>query len=541
MDDHKNESEAIKLSPTTKELIKSYEAIVATKDTSTRGETIEVSDAASFFAFVYERIRTSIEFGEEHLFRRSAIQRILRRRLGSNPKGDGEGENIVRELLWGGYFPKSSLKTNHVDIVQKAVDQFLLLKESAIKSGTVKNSVNLTEFIYDLLACEVEELLTYKDSQTRIACLFYLYQVTKNKITIEDIPSEKKDQYYYVACEQAFLKNDPAFVRYHLFMLTYDRLSNLDDDDIKKIGEDFGTFFRMIEKYIKNPYAEKLKRFVKKQLPPFLILFDLMKKNRKSLEPVLSDHTVLEEKVKDLCEEKYKETNSKLKTAGIRSIIYIFATKMIFIFLIEVPVSQLLYNQIDLLPLAINGLFPPFLMGLIVSMVNTPSSRNTASIFERVVYILDEDDSFENSVVLSIHKKKKERRPVLFALFSIIYLIITAGVFWGIFRFLDYFEFHIISKIIFIFFISVVTFFGFRIRQIAKEYMVEANESFLSPFVDIIFLPIITVGKLLSNELAKINILMFVFDVLIEAPFKLIVEVIEEWMRFARQRKEEIV
>lgn len=214
---------------------------------------------------------------------------------------------------------------------------------------------------------------------------------------------------------------------------------------------------------------------------------------------------------------------------------------MLFIFLVEIPFSRYVYGSVDLLAVAINGLFPPFLMGLTVSMVSAPTDRNTARIFERIIYILDEDDRFENSVILTIPKKKQERRPILFGLFSLIYLTITLTVFWGMFRLLDFFDFHVISKVIFLFFISVVTFFGFRIRQIAKEYRLETSESILSPFIDIIFLPIVTVGKLLSNELAKINFLMFLFDFLIEAPFKLIVELIEEWIRFARQRKDEIL
>jgi hypothetical protein len=87
----------------------------------------------------------------------------------------------------------------------------------------------------------------------------------------------------------------------------------------------------------------------------------------------------------------------------------------------------------------------------------------------------------------------------------------------------------------------VVTFFGYRIRQIAKEYVLQVREGLLSPITDIIFLPILSVGRVLSSQFSKLNLLMFVFDVLIEAPFKLIIEVVEEWFRFIRRQKEEIL
>lgn len=59
--------------------------------------------------------------------------------------------------------------------------------------------------------------------------------------------------------------------------------------------------------------------------------------------------------------------------------------------------------------------------------------------------------------------------------------------------------------------------------------------------VDFFFLPILRVGHLLSREIAKINIFIFFFDFILEAPLKVIFEVAEEWIRFIRTKKEEIV
>ncbi|KXK08113.1 MAG: hypothetical protein UZ21_OP11001000714 [Microgenomates bacterium OLB22] len=84
-------------------------------------------------------------------------------------------------------------------------------------------------------------------------------------------------------------------------------------------------------------------------------------------------------------------------------------------------------------------------------------------------------------------------------------------------------------------------FFGFRIRQIAREYTVARDQAFLAPVLDTLALPLLSFGKLLSSELSRFNILILFFDVVLEAPFKLIVEVVEEWIRFTKGRREEIL
>ena len=50
---------------------------------------LSVSQTVSFVALVYEKVRNAVEFREEHLVLRAAIERILKRRLSLNPDGKG--------------------------------------------------------------------------------------------------------------------------------------------------------------------------------------------------------------------------------------------------------------------------------------------------------------------------------------------------------------------------------------------------------------------------------------------------------------------
>jgi len=53
-------------------------------------------------------------------------------------------------------------------------------------------------------------------------------------------------------------------------------------------------------------------------------------------------------------------------------------------------------------------------------------------------------------------------------------------------------------------------------------------------------LPFLKVGQFVSEKISKINIFVFILDFIIEAPFQVFLEVIEDWFAFLKQKKEEI-
>jgi len=213
---------------------------------------------------------------------------------------------------------------------------------------------------------------------------------------------------------------------------------------------------------------------------------------------------------------------------------------MVLAIILEFPLSQYFYGKVNLLSIGINTLFPPLLMLLIIGFVKAPGEKNTQRIFFRIVDIINQNKSFENSVVL-ISKKPKPKRPILVFGFTIFYSLTFIVTLSLIHEGLSRLNFNLISESIFLFFISVVSFFGYRVRQIAKEYKLSEKTSFFTPFIDFFFMPILSLGKFFSNEISRLNFFIAFFDFLIEAPFKLIIEIFEEWISFVKERKEEIV
>jgi len=265
-----------------------------------------------------------------------------------------------------------------------------------------------------------------------------------------------------------------------------------------------------------------------------------MKDKAEDIQSILGDKNILWKHVDETCREKYQQLTSRVRTLAIRSFIYVFLTKMVFALILEVPVSQWLYGEVNMRSIGINTLFPPLLMLLIVSIFKIPGEENTKNIFQRIIDIIDTNVTFETNISY-MPKKAVEKKPILIFGFTIFYsltFIVTLSI---MYEGLLLLEFNMISIAVFIFFVSLVSFFSYRVKQIVNEYRLSEKEGVLTPIIDFFFMPVLSLGKFFSGGLARLNFMIFILDFLIEAPFKLIFEVVEEWITFVRKRKEEII
>src|SRR3989344_4513654 len=99
-------------------LIKTFEE--QTSKNHERG--ISVNPIASELAAWYEKLRTAIENRDEEVILRSAIERILRRRLLLGGSGKSVAMPLVRELIWARYFPDDSIGDEKVVEIEKVID-----------------------------------------------------------------------------------------------------------------------------------------------------------------------------------------------------------------------------------------------------------------------------------------------------------------------------------------------------------------------------------------------------------------------------------
>jgi hypothetical protein len=504
---------------------------------------ISVSQTVSFAAFLYEKLRNAVEFKEEHLIKRAAIERIIKRRLLLNDNGRDIAEPLIKELLWARYYENNTVGEEKVSEIQAIIDKYFFLRNELSAGRSGGEQERIASFMLDVLSCEIEENLS--PQPRRDAIVNYVYQIIRTQFSPSSWDNElERDIQVYIAVERTFSHSDTPVIRYHLLKLMLPEVTLISWRSAEKTLPKLYEVYNDIEKEISHPLDDKMRNAVKKHIAPYLILRDMFEQNPHSMEEIVSDENKLKFKVDDACRKRYDESRSRLRRLALRSFIYILLTKVVFAFIIEVPYDMYVTHEVSVLPLAINIIFPPIFMTLIIITTSVPGDDNTRRIFQLLkgIVTFDPDEKGPVSRTIKVGQKAKVRSIFFSTIFSLLYILMYLVTFGGIIYVLSLLHFNPVSQLIFIFFLTLVTFFAFRVIQITQEYRVVIQESLLSPVTDFFFLPIMRVGQWLSGEvLQRFNFLIFIFDFVIEMPFKAIVEVIDEWVRFVRLKKEEIV
>jgi len=91
-------------------------------------------------------------------------------------------------------------------------------------------------------------------------------------------------------------------------------------------------------------------------------------------------------------------------------------------------------------------------------------------------------------------------------------------------------EFNFVSGALFVFFISVVSFFAFKISRPVRELIViDKNDKLIDIAVDFFFIPVMHFGRWLSERFSQVNVFVFALDFFIEAPFKTLIKIFDDW------------
>jgi hypothetical protein len=175
---------------------------------------------------------------------------------------------------------------------------------------------------------------------------------------------------------------------------------------------------------------------------------------------------------------------------------------------------------------------------LVVLLTRIPSDDNTAKIIAGIEEITFAEKKKQEAIIL---RRADKRGKITSAVFGILYFITFFLSFGAVIFGLDKIGFTWVSIIIFLFFLALVSFFSIRIRRGVREsIVVESKENIFSFFLDFFYTPIIAAGKWLSEKFSQVNIFVFILDFIIEAPFKIFVEITEDWTKYVKERRENI-
>ncbi len=506
--------------------------------TQTPGEELlEVSAPASSAATVYEKIRNTFDYQEDHLLRRNAILRIMKRYAGAERDLSTHAPDLLRELVWAKYLPNKVIPLTFSAVIAQTIEKYeVLLASAAERPG--KEREDLYRWIFDVLATEIDQLLVPATHEEALAS--FMYDALKKRMDWDPaltVSDEEKDLRLYTAVHRVLLKSNPGILRFRLLTLYYPDWQHASSERVQEVASQLERIVRTIESDITHPLSDRIMRLIRRKAGLFRVLADVLQ-GAKSDAALFHDPAALDRAVAKALEKRVADFRVRLRRTVIRSVLFLFLTKMLLALIIELPYDLFLHGGEDtpLYPLFVNIFFHPLFLAAIGLLVTLPGESNAADYAAAARALAVGADH-----PLLHTRMKAHKRTSWTTAFGVLYSLLFLAVYGAIGYVLHVLGFHGLSIALFLFFLSLVTFFGIRIRMSVRDIVLsDARAGFFGSFFDVLFLPIVRAGSWLSTKVSKINVFIYFFDFIVEAPLKVAIEFIEGWLAFVREKKEEI-
>ena len=282
-----------------------------------------------------------------------------------------------------------------------------------------------------------------------------------------------------------------------------------------------------------SPVFSRVNKIVRKNIAPYRIIRIALLERK--LYDEVSDKKVLLDRINSILINEYNTIKERTNRKIIQAIIYIFLTKILLAIILEFPYDYFVNGSINYLPLIINLVFPPAYMFLLVSFIPTPDKSNTNEVDKRIEGIIYNNSNPTKFKVSGLKSKTNIGLIILYIFTFILSFLLAIYLLYVL-------NFNIVSGLIFFIYFSTVSYFGYRISQGAKEFILfEKKKTIREALLDFFTFPFIKVGRWLGDKYANLNIFAFILDYMIEMPLKTILIVFEEWSSMINKEKEDLL
>lgn len=480
-------------------------------------------DPVGSLAHVYEIARNALEYRADHLVKRAAIERILRREILFTNKSDVIAEELLQELSWARYVNEDENGSEQKNQIQEALNRYL---------PVFSNSKIDRDWLMGIVSVEIEEIINPNPDYQQFTN--FTFHAIRRKINLPNV--KNPDLILLVALDKMYAQSDEARVAYHIFSLIKSQ-NHGEKENLENILAETYSYYMAAEK---SPWLPKMMTFVRKQMGPLILLRDMYFYDPISFHKGLDNESQFKEFAAQVLNEQLAGLHKKLNTATIRSLIYVFLTKMLIVVALETPAERLLGGHNSWVTTLFNIIIPVLIMWALSYQIKLPKQNEQQRIINQAWKQVNNFDTplDKREMLTEDNKKLSLIFPVLFyGLYGLLFYAIFALIFKG----LTQFGFSLVSKAIFLFFLCVVTFFAYRIRQYSLVYTFKPKAGPRSSMVDMLILPIVVVGGWMSKGISRLNFLVFFFDFILESPFKIILRFLDSWFQFLSAKKEEAV
>jgi len=483
---------------------------------------VEINHVVSAAATTYEKLRYLLEYREEHTIRRSAIERILKRRVLLEHK-DIDGTLLLRELVEGRYITSESAGEEHGAHVDRIVRRFWALRAEAGE-----------EYSKQLLSFAASEIEAYLDEATYAldaSVVDAFYKTVRPHVSARGHDVAEIDTQLFAACRRSLLNSDDETLAYALW-LAYVPGWKEESEDQERLARETARIIRAIRRDVKDPLQWQIVPRIKNESIYFRIIRELMVEEGPHAAAILESPKKTEEFARHFLAEVYKLENERMRGSGVRAVVYLLCTKFIIALVAEVPYEIFVLGGINYVPLLTNLIFHPSLLFILTRGTGALGERNT------------------NAIVKGLHGVlyRGESRPVRVGggssaftpFFAALYLLLVLGVFGGIIGILQAFQFNIVGGTLFLFFLALVSYFAFRIRWRARRWVVLEDRGVAGLITNALMVPVVRVGRWVSRKFSSVNIFVLFLDFVIETPFKMLLDFSHHFIIYLREKANEV-
>jgi hypothetical protein len=529
-------------------LLKVYEEEKETHERSNE-PMIQVNEVIGYLAFIYDKARNVVEFAEEHVLRKNTIKRVLKRKLIESRDSYEIAGGLLRELVRYRHLENNSVPESKIIRVGEIVARYRAARDIVNRTMPVEIARNVRKILLNTTVAEIDDTVVSK--QFEYAFVNFGFSVLNPKISVTGVDESFKSIQVFIAALKSFVKLDDEMLSYHLMGVLYPQWFSYTEDLPTDFSNEIQDVSLAIDAHLHFKLRRRILNNVHKYSAYFVMLRDALLSDKQKLmdlvnNPVPKHQNPFEKKPETLdgflskiIQARYALIRSRLVTRSIRAFIYVLATKVIVSLVVEVPGDILLQGHVNYYTLAVNLIFPLILILLLTFTVRMPKIDNTRKLIDgmkSLIYADVESEAFAEEKIVQVTQSS-----VTNAIFMTLYIILCAAIYGLIIRELFVFDFNIISGFIFLLLTSVICYFAVLIRQPVKQLrVVRQRENVFMFFINLLSLPILQFGRWLSENVSKINVFIYIFDFLIEAPFQIIIEVFENWVEYLRGKREEI-
>jgi len=537
------------LSSNIQELIKGYKNYKESLEPQEKVPVIHVDEIASKVASAYETVIRVINWKEEQLVRRTAIERKLKRRLiteisgmklANNINSEKAAETLVLESIRGGHLPNDQIPQNKIGVVQKILDKYIYILKRDLSSKNRKNRVQFYNWTLEIAACEIEETLAPPIREnTLISSMATLMENRIQMNPLDIINDEDKRIQIFIAVHRTLFHLDDPIISYRLLKYRHSNWNDASPETIEKIANNITEIRKDLDKDLHHPLSGKFFKICERYDTLWLLLKDILDsliKKEGDIKEKLNDQKALKNILREAYDKRLKTLRRRLIKMAIFSTLSILIANSVSLFLVEVPLAKWLYGHFNPKAMAADIIAPTILMLFLTITTKKPPKNNLAVITEeigKIVYSKKRNDIYE----IKVSKGINYIFNFFITLFYLVAVVISLGaIIWA----LRFFGLPPTSILINTMIVAVIIFSGLVIRQRAKEITVDEKSTVWEFVLDVLSIPVAKLGQWLSFKWKKYNVVSVFVTALIDMPFLAFINFIESWSSFLKEKKAEI-